>query len=393
MKIESNQIQIQKTPKFFKVSFIIGIIAAIASVACLKCSPKQFYFSALTAGTFWVGISLGALFFTLIHHLVSAQWSGTVRRVSEMIGTIVPYTSILLGIVLLCGMHELFEWSHPEAVQADHLLQKKQAYLNVNFFTVRLVIYIAIWTFLTFFFYKDSVKSDQGSQDASMDKPKTMAPAGIIMFAITVTFAAFDWLMSLDPHWYSTIFGAYVFAGFVASFFAFIILLYLLLFKLGYLQGIVTREHMHDLGKLMFAFVCFWAFMATSQYILIWYGNIPEETIFYAHRWDGWKWISLSLPIGHFAIPFLFLMSREIKRNYTTLAIAAVWVLLIHFVDLHWLVLPNLHHGFHPSFQDLTTFVAFGGIFLGLLGKRLTKAPLVPVNDPYLEKSINHVSR
>ena len=396
MKIDSNQIQMRKVPNFFNVALGVGIVSMIASLIGLFVGQQdQFFFSALTAGIFTLGISLGGLFFVLIHYLAGARWSTAVRRVSEVMAVVAPYIAVMIGVIVLYGIHHLYVWSNADVLTVDAALQKKHAYLNFNFFTIRLVIYIGIWAFLTKYLLALSVMGDGGSNDDGVVKARQISPVGMILFALTVTFSAFDWMMSLDPHWYSTIFGVYVFAGYVVSFFAASILIFRLLHKFGYLQNIVTVEHFHDLGKLMFAFVCFWAFMAVSQYLLIWYGNLPEETIFYVHRAVGaWYPLSIFLPIGHFAIPFVLLMSRPGKRNLNFLCAMAVWVLLVHFIDLHWLILPNFHRdGFSLSWLDVTTLIGFIGIFLGILGRKLTQQALIPLNDPYLETSLQHISR
>lgn len=396
MNINEKDIQISQTPKFFKAAFGLGVLGLIASVVGACCGGmQQFYFSALTSAVMAVGVSLGALIFVMIHHIVGAQWSVAVRRVAECFVAVLPYTAVLVGVLVLLGAHHLYEWTHADVVAKDHLLQKKAAYLNMTFFTIRLVAYVLIWALLARFYVKTSLEHDRTGDDKLLEKIKSCTPVGIILFALTVTFSAFDWIMSLDPHWYSTIFGVYIFAGYLMTFLATCIVVLRILQASGYLKGIVTVEHYHDLGKLMFAFTCFWAFSAFSQYMLIWYGNIPEETIFYAHRWEGnWKIISLILPIGHFALPFVLLMSRLAKRNLKFLTFMAVWLIVMEFIDLHWLILPNFHHhGFHLSWLDVSTHVGFIGVMLGLLGKQLTNKMLVPVQDPFLEKSIHHVSR
>lgn len=396
MNINENDIEIKQTPKFFKVAFIVGIISLLASVVGAFCCGKdQFYFSALTSAFMVVGLSLGAMIFVLIHHIVGAQWSVAVRRVAEIIMSVLPYTSVILGVLILMGSHHLYEWTHADVVAKDALLQKKAAYLNLNFFTIRLVAFVIIWILLSRFFFKTSLKHDQTADDKLLERMKSWTPIAIILFSLTVTFSAFDWIMSLDPHWYSTIFGVYIFAGFLMSFLAMCIVILRILHCYGYLKGIVSVEHYHDLGKLMFAFTCFWAFCAFAQYMLIWYGNIPEETIWFSHRWEGnWKYISLILPIGHFGLPFVLLMSRLAKRNLSFLTFMAIWLILMQFIDLHWLILPNFHHeGFHLSWLDVSTHIGFAGLFLGILGKKLTGTKLIPIQDPFLEKSIHHVSR
>jgi len=211
---------------------------------------------------------------------------------------------------------------------------------------------------------------------------------------LRLTFASFDWLMSLDPHWYSTIFGVYIFAGSFLSAIAFVVLVLIALHKRNILTDVITVEHYHDLGKFLFSFTVFWGYMAFSQYFLIWYANIPEETIWFAHRWEGsWKYITLVLVFGHFVVPFLALMPRAAKRNLKFMRIISIWILLMHFFDLYWLVIPTLHkHGFHFSWMDLTAMIGIGGIFVWYFWQSYLKGALVPVNDTKLAESIKLVN-
>jgi hypothetical protein len=218
---------------------------------------------------------------------------------------------------------------------------------------------------------------------------KISAP-GMLLFALTVSFAAFDWLMSLDPHWYSTIFGAYVYSGCFLAGLSFFVVVAVYQRRQGVLTDIITVEHFHDLGKLMFAFIIFWGYMAFSQYFLIWYANIPEETVWYLDRWVG-AWVPMSLVIifGHFAVPFIALIFRATKRKPIFLAIVSLWLLLMHWVDIYWLVFPNLyHHGAQFSWMDITTMMGIGGVFVWYFWRRYTGAALVPVGDPGLQQSI-----
>jgi hypothetical protein len=390
MKLDSKQIILDKVPFLLRNGLTIGVLGSLACIAAVIINKDQFFFSFLTAGMFWLSILLGALFYTMIHHVVGARWSIVIRRLMESMAAAIPYLGLLLLIGIVVGIHSLYHWSHEEAVAADHLLQHKSAYLNQPFFIVRSVIYVLCWSLLARTLYKKSVAGDQAYDYADNSKSHAVSAPGLILFALTLTFAAFDWMMSLDPHWYSTIFGVYYFAGCAMSFFAFISLLTMMLQSCGYLEGVVTTEHYHDMGKLMFAFMCFWTFIAFSQYVLIWYGNIPEETIWYAHRWEGsWKYVSLFLAIGHFVIPFIMLMPRGSKRTKKILAGFAIWLLFMQFVDMHWLIMPNFHkHDFHLSWIDLVTWIALGGFTLHFIVRKLKKHPLVPIKDPFLKESI-----
>jgi hypothetical protein len=371
----------------------IGVIALASSVTGFANAAPRFYHAYLTAYIFWLTVGLGSLFLVMLHHLVAARWSIVLRRLIESLTMGFPLMAILF-IPILFGMHDLYQWSQADAVAANHLLQHKQPFLNATFFTIRAVLYFAIWFILSFSLYRMSVAEDSGYDERRRLRMRRLSAGGMILFAFTSTFAAFDWLMSLDALWYSTIFGAYVFAGAVVAALCVILLLFLALRRKGILTDVVRTEHYNDLGKLIFAFMIFWAYMAFSQYFLIWYGNIPEETIWFAHRWVGsWKTVSLMLVYGHFVIPFMLLLPKTWKRNYTFLAAIAVWMLVAHWIDIFWLVLPSFHHeGAHLSWMDLTLTAGLGCLFIGVFWRIFTSKPMIPVGDPKLMGSIETIS-
>jgi len=371
------------------------IVAAVGAALCLWgviSDHRQFHFSYLVAFAFWTTIALGGLFFLMIHHLTGSVWSIVVRRFFEAVAKNL-YLMAFLFIPVLVGAHELYHWSHPEAVATDTILQKKAGYLNVPFWTIRAALYFAIWSLLVWRLTALSERQDRG-EAVSGSFAKIAAP-GMILFAFSATFAAFDWLMALDPHWYSTIYGVYIVMGGIMAMFALVVRMVNAARRQGALQGAVTAEHYHDLGKLLFAFMIMWAYMAFSQYFLIWYANLPEETIFYRHRWiGGWKAISLLLPLGHFAVPFFLLINRPAKRNPAFLGTIALGLLAMHWIDLYWNVIPILHpKGATFSYLDGATMLFTGGLFMAFLWKRLGARPLVPVNDPRLEDSLKFVNK
>jgi hypothetical protein len=270
----------------------------------------------------------------------------------------------------------------------------KSPYLNVGFFIIRTVLYFAIWFVLAFVLYRASITEDAGYDEARRARIRRLSAGGMILFAFTTTFAAFDWMMSLDAHWYSTIFGAYYFAGCVVGALCFVTIVAIGLRKRGLLADMITVEHYNDLGKLTFAFMIFWGYMAFSQYFLIWYGNIPEETVWFAHRWTGsWIAVSLALVFGHFVIPFILLMPKMVKRRLGFLVGITAWLLIAHWVDMFWLVLPgHTPEGAQFSWIDLATMMAIGGVFLGLFWRRLSAQALIPVGDPKLQASVHTIS-
>jgi len=371
-----------------------GLAVAVVASFLSKGGTEHLAYSYLIALAYVASISLGALFFVSVQHVVRAGWSVVIRRLAEILATgLIPIALLFLPILILVmlGSKTPYIWANPEVVAGDALIQGKSAYLNSTFFIIRNLIYFGFWAWLSRFYLIESRKQDvTGDPNLSFRLEGVAAPC-ILLFALTLTFASFDWLMSLQPQWFSTIFGVYYFAGAVMSFFATMSLLSIGLLKQGKLQNSVTVEHRSDLGKLMFGFTCFWAYMAFSQYLLIWYSNIPEETHWYDIRQNhGWQYVSLALIFGHFVLPFLGLLSRHVKRNINGLRFWAVWLLVMQWIDLYWLAMPALHPETGPSFGivDIGCMVGVVGLWLFGIQKLNADVPLMAVRDPRLPESL-----
>lgn len=393
MRYNAGTYSIEEAPRAGRPALALGILGLAGMAGSIATHSEQFYHSYLIAYLFWLGIGLGGLFIVMLHHLTGSVWSVVLRRIAESLAMTIPLMALLF-VPILFGIHDLYEWSHPEAA-SDPILMKKAIWLNPVFFAIRAFVYLGIWSFLAWRLTRISLEQDkEGTADCKHRFIKTSAP-GMILFALTVSFAAFDWLMSLAPHWYSTIYGVYFAMGSIMAALATVILTVMQLQKKQALIGIVSAEHRHDLGKLLFAFMILWTYMAFSQYFLIWYANIPEETIFYQRRWIGsWKGVSLLLVFGHFVIPFFVLISRPAKRSVNVLGTMAVWLLVMHWIDLYWNVMPNLRPaGAHISPRDLTATIAIGGLVIWWFIRNLVKHSLAPVGDPKLRASINTVSK
>jgi hypothetical protein len=375
--------------RFGSIALIVGVAGLVLTLVGFFVDKEQFFYSYHVAFTYCVTIALGMLFFTLLQHVTGAVWSIVVRRAAEAMSMTLPFL-FLFFIPLLFGSHTLFHWSHSEAVAEDHLLQWKSGYLNLPFFVIRAVLYFGIWTALAFFLNKFSLAQDLDGKPSHQASMRKFSAGGMFFFAFSLTFAAFDWLMSMNPHWYSTMFGVYVFVGGFLASLTFMILFYQHLKGRGVLADVVTIDHYHDLGRLIFAFTVFWAYIGGSQYFMIWYANIPEETVWFLQRWEGgWKPVSMLLIFLHFGVPFITLTFYAMKRNPVVLRVIAALLLVMHYVDMYWLIMPT-RGGVHFSWMDLTAVAGIGGIVLWLFYRRFAKHFLVPVNDPKLADSLAH---
>jgi hypothetical protein len=375
----------------------VGVAALVAAVV-LGGGPfgRQFTMSYLVAYMYVLALGLGVLWFVTIQHLTNAHWSVVVRRVAEILAANMPLLALLavpVIVPIVTGQSEIFEWADPAKVAQSHTLEHKAGYLNVTFFLIRVVIYFGFWSLLSRYFLNKSVEQDTSSGKAAEINHSLQAVSApsMIAFGLTLTFCAFDLLMSVDPDFFSTIFGVYYFGGSVACGYSVLALALMWLQGKGRLVHTVNREHYHDLGKMMFAFgVIFWSYIAFSQFMLIWYGDVPEETAWFHDRFNGdWKIVSGALLGCHFIVPFFGLLSRHTKRNRKTLAFWACWLLVIEFVDLYWLVMPSLSKDEIPfHIADLLCWIGVVGIFVGAAAMRAKGKNLVPTKDPRLADSL-----
>ena len=367
----------------------IAALGALAAAAAYAVDARRFAFAYLVGFSFVATLGVGGLIFILIQHLTRAGWSSAARRQMEWLASALPIGALLFVPLALLSAR-IYEWMSPAAL-ADPLLAKKHAYLNAPAFFGRAAFFFLVWSLLALLFWRTSRRQDSSDEPeiATVKMQRWSAPA-VLVTGITLTFAGFDWLMSLDPRWYSTIFGVYVIAGSIVGSLALLALGTLTLERRGLYGAVSTVEHRHDIGKLLFGFTVFWAYIAFCQYFLIWYANIPEETIFFRRRWIGsWKTVSATLALGHFALPFLLLLSRAGKRSPTVLGATATLLLFMHYVDLYWLVMPTLDRGAaHPSWIDAAGLLLPVGVLLGWLSRRAARDPIYPLRDPRLPEAI-----
>ncbi|MBN8553962.1 MAG: hypothetical protein J0L93_00790 [Deltaproteobacteria bacterium] len=384
----------------FQMKTILGIFIA-AGVLCLHLTFQEnvsrAWLNVLIGSTLFLGMGLCGLFFTAIQHLTSAKWSVVLRRIFEAMSLTLPIAAILFFFVFR-GMHHLYEWTHEAAVAHDLLLQWKAPFLNERAFGIRLIIYFAIWIVAALCLVLSSLKQDK-TGDISITKRNFKKSALIlVLFGLSVTMAGFDILMSIEPHWFSTMFGVYFFAGFFQAGLAMIMILAWILYRRGTFQGFVSIDHFHDINRFVFGFSIFWAYIAFCQFMLIWYANLPEETFFFYHRMNhGWEWVSFVLLTIRWGIPFLVLMPFAAKRNFKVTVPIAALIIFGQWLDIFWVTNPAMRlvlgvHEIAPSIQwkEIAIGLGFVSLFLFIVGFIMERIQMVPVKDPRLEASIHY---
>jgi hypothetical protein len=373
-----------------KSLFGVGVVGLLASGIGYYLDHGQFFFSYLVNFTFFSSFALASLFFVMVQHLTRSHWSVAIRRIPEAISSNFWIWGLFI-IPIFFGMHTLFHWTHADAIAHDPVLEGKVPYLNTPFFIVRQFIYFGLWSYLGYSLYNNSVEMDETGDWGLQTLMRKVSGPGLFFFAITLGFASFDWLMVLDPHWYSTIFGVYYFAMSFQGLFAALILIIFFLWSKDLLTSTIKKGHIYDLGVQLFGFTVFYAYIAFSQFLLIYYANIPEETLWFLERLSGgYEYLAYFYLFGRFVIPFIVLLPKRAKSNYKVVGSISVLILISHFVELYWIVMPVLdHHGFHFNWMSITSFFGLGGIFLGLFFRKFQQSKMVPVKDPQLGSSLN----
>ncbi len=353
---------------------------------------EQFFRAYLMGFVFVLGVALGCFAFLMLHHMVGGGWGFVIQRILESGTRTFPLLAALF-VPLALGVHSLYEWSHADVVATDKILQHKQLYLNAPFFYGRAVFYFAVWMALSYLLNKWSAELDATKDNQVIRRMQYLSGAGLLLYGLTVTFAAVDWVMSLEPHWFSTMYGLLFIVGQGVNVLCFVVILLMLLAPHKPYADVVRTQHFHDYGNLLLAFVMLWGYTAFSQFLIIWSGNLPEENIWYLHRLSaGWKYWAGFLLVFHWAVPFVLLLARKTKRQPRTLAIVAAWLLVMRLADLYWLIAPAFQHGeeYHFTFHwlYLAAPAALGGIWLWYFLGQLKQRPLMPEGD---ERFIEHL--
>ena len=367
-------------------ALIVGAVFTIIFAIEFFVDRNQFFRSYLFAFSFWAGISIGSLALLMLQHLTGGGWGLVIRRVLEA-ATRTLLLVLVLFVPIVLGAHRIYKWTDAHEVAEHPVLTEKSRYLNLPFFTVRAAIYFAIWLALAYFLNRWSLLQDQTADRKYTKNMRVLSGPGMVLFVFTVSFASIDWFMSLDWEWSSTIYGFIFVAAWSLSALAFTIAVMAALSKHEPMNNVVAQLHFHDLGKLLLALVMLWSYFAFSQFLIIWSGNLPEEIRWYLPRIHGaWGAIALAVIVLHFAFPFLFLLSRSLKRHAGKLVIVAVLILVMRLIDLFWMIAPNFTGAtFHFSWMDLVAPIAMGSLWLGIFARALTQRPLIPINDPLYE--------
>ena len=374
---------------------IAGLAVFVAGAFIVDQGRVQFWRSYLVGYLFWTGVAVGALALLMLQHLTGGGWGLVIRRALEAASRTLPLMALLFVPVVL-GATSIYSWTHPDVVKSSEVLKEKALYLNLKFFTLRAAIVFAIWLLLSFFLNRWSKEQDRTADRQYAKKLRMLSGPGMVLFVFTVTLSAIDWVMSLDPTWSSTIFGLLFVAAWALTALAFVIAILAWLSKSEPMAHVVAPLHFHDLGKLLLALVMLWAYFSYSQFLIIWSGNLPEEISWYHPRTSGtWGAIALAVVILHFALPFLFLLSRRLKRDPHKLVVVAVLILVMRYVDLLWVVEPNFPRAqFHPRwiFMDVAAAVGLGGLWLAAFFRQLSQRPLMPINDPQLPGVLEQIN-
>lgn len=360
----------------------IGAGASVLAILIGLFTRAQFFQSYLLAYTYWLGLAGGGLFLLLISHLVVGKWWLVMQRPLEAAARTFPLL-LLLFLPLLLGRHALYEWTHTQAAEQDPMLSQKLAYLNEPFFLLRAAVYFCIWIGMARLLTLWSRRQDETGDPALAIKMRRLSGIGLVVYVLATSFASFDWLMSLEPDWFSSIYGALFVICQGLSTLAFAVLVVRRLAQDDPMKGAAGPQQFHDIGNLMFAFVILWAYMSFGQFLIIWSGNLHEETFWYLdRRYGGWLVISWVLFLANFFIPFFLLLMKANKRRPDVLRKIALWILFTRFIDIHWQIAPTFHKGFHLHVLDVLLPVALGGFWIAAFLRQLAGAPVLPVKDP-----------
>ncbi|OLC96547.1 MAG: hypothetical protein AUH86_09450 [Acidobacteria bacterium 13_1_40CM_4_58_4] len=365
-------------------SLIVGVTFAVMSIIGAIIKPDEFFPAYLLGFMAWLGVTLGCMAILMLQYMTGGAWGMVIRRILEA-GTRTLPLLVLLFVPILFGLPKVYVWARPAEIAEDkHLQEITHAYLNFSGFLVRAIIYFTTWSVLVYFLNRWSAEQDNPMPPDINRRFRVLSGPGLVLYGFSMSFAAIDWVMSLSPHWISTIYPLIFLAGQVLSALGFVVAIETILFRYKPVSELLKPEHVHDHGKLILTFVMLWAYFSFSQWLIIWAGNLPEEISWFVRRLNGW-WglVGLFLAAFHFAVPFVLLLSRQFKRNVRTLVWLAVWLMFMRLVDLFWMIEPTFHPQLHVTVWDIVVPIGIGGLWLAYFFRNLKGRPLLPLHDPH----------
>ena len=370
-----------------KIGWGLILFGTVCCVLGFTMDVRHASFVQLVNFLFLTSIGIGALFLVALEYIAGAVWSVPIRRVNEFLASLIPIAA-LMAVPLFFHLHELYQWVNAGTVSQDVVLKMKEPYLNVNFFTIRFVVVFGMWTLFFYLFTHNSLRQDIDKNRNHTKFNIGLAAAYMPIFAVGLTIIAIDWAMSLEPHWYSTIYGVYYFAGTVLAGVSTATYITVKLHEHGFFPRL-RRDHFYSLGTLMFVFVNFWAYIAFSQFLLIWYANLPEETTWFIARWkNGWEYISVLLIVVHFAVPYFMLLSQDSKMDLKRLKFISIWILFAHLLDLYWLVMPSYSVSPVFSWMEIGFPLLSIGLVIVIFVWKMKRQNLIPIGDPKLQRGL-----
>ncbi|MFZ4622164.1 MAG: quinol:cytochrome C oxidoreductase [Bacteroidota bacterium] len=372
-----------------RLGWILTVVGLALVVLSYMTDPTRAAFNNIIGFTFLASVGVGAVFFIALEYIAGAVWTTPFRRVLEFLGMLLVPTA-LMAIPLFFKLHDLFHWTHTEDVAKDAVLTAKAPYLNEQSFTIRFGIFMVIWLAFYFIFRHNSMKQDKDNDQKRTKKNIALAAAFIPLLAISISLFSIDWLMSLEPHWFSTMFGVYYFTGTILTALAVTTFFVVSLSQKGFFFKGINENHYYSFGALMFGLLSFWAYIAFSQFMLIWYANLPEENFWYIERWqNGWEYVSIAITLVHFWIPYFLLVSRPSKMNTGNLKRMAALLVFAHLLDLYWLVMPTFNASPVFSYFELAFPILSIGLIIVVFALQAKAFNIVPVGDPKLQRGID----
>lgn len=368
----------------------VAVVGIAASAFGYFQDPEQFFRSYLVSYVFWLSIGFGCLGLMMLQHMSQGAWGLLPRRINEAAaGTLLLMAPLFLPIWF--GLKAIYGWARPEVLEESALTAKKVWYLNSGDFGLRVVLYFVVWLLLTFLLRRQSSAQDRGATVGQIHAMRRVSGPGLVVLAVVANFVSVDLLMSIDAEYYSSIYGIYFIGTTLIAGMTFIILMESFLARRSPMNQVLRPSLFHAQGKLLLAFTMLWAYFCVSQFLITWQGNIPEEVKWYEHRFvGGWSYVAVALALLHFALPFLLLLSRPLKRSFGTLSTVALILLGVHWLDYYWQVAPNFHHHVTVGWLDFATLAAIGGLWLWFFVVLFKRRPIVPFNDPYLREALDN---